>query len=61
MYDAGTAGPYASHDLARKNAKFTTWLSATQWEVVVSRGKATHHAFEHKLIHNVQVFPMQPV
>ena len=30
MYVAGTAGPYASHDLARKNAKFTIKLSATR-------------------------------
>ena len=29
MYDAGAAGHYASHDLARKNARFTMKLSAT--------------------------------
>ena len=54
-----TAGPYASHDLAHKNAKFTMKLSATHHAALgrcgeSRRSNSTYCDFELKLIYNVQ-------
>ena len=57
-----TVEPYTSHDLARKNAKFTgiprsspLSLPVTpRWEGVVRQGEATHRAFKLKVVYNVQ-------
>ena len=57
MYAAGTAGPYAFHDLARKNAKFTMNLLLPvmpRWEGVAIEAKQhTYRDFELKTMYSV--------
>ena len=62
MYVTATAGPYVSHYLARKNAKFTMNLSATRHAALALGrcGESSAHTVTSNLLKLIYMFPIQP-